>query len=119
MEILCLGLSHHTAPVELRERFAIPDGEIAAATMQLKTAPGVSEAVVISTCNRVEIYLAAEEAGAGFAAVSEYLAARAEAPDSEHFFQHPTAQCVRHLFRGVSGIDSMVLGETEILGQVK
>ena len=61
MEILCLGLSHHTAPVELRERFAIPDGEIAAATAQLKAAPGVAEAVVISTCNRVEIYLAAEQ----------------------------------------------------------
>ena len=119
MEILCLGLSHHTAPVELRERFAIPDGEIAAAATQLKTAPGVSEAVVVSTCNRVEIYLAAEQAGAGFAAVSDYLAARAVAPDSEHFFQHATAQSVRHLFRVVSGIDSMVLGETEILGQVK
>jgi glutamyl-tRNA reductase len=119
MEILCLGLSHHTAPVELRERFAIPDGEIAAATMQLKAAPGVAEAVVVSTCNRVEIYLAAEEAAAGFAAVADFLAARAVAPDSEHFFQHPTAQTVRHLFRVVSGIDSMVLGETEILGQVK
>ena len=119
MEILCLGLSHHTAPVELRERFAIPDGEIAHAAVQLKAAPGVSEAVVVSTCNRVEIYLAAEEIGAGFAAVSDYLAARAVAPDSEHFFQHPTAQTVRHLFRVVSGIDSMVLGETEILGQVK
>jgi glutamyl-tRNA reductase len=119
MEILCLGLSHHTAPVELRERFAIPDGEIAAATAQLKAAPGVSEAVVVSTCNRVEIYLAAEQAAAGFAAISDYLAARAAAPDSEHFFQHATAQSVRHLFRVVSGIDSMVLGETEILGQVK
>jgi glutamyl-tRNA reductase len=119
MEILCLGLSHHTAPVELRERFAIPDGEIANATARLKAAPGVAEAVVVSTCNRVEIYLAAEQAAAGFAAVSEYLAARAVPPDSEHFFQHATAQSVRHLFRVVSGIDSMVLGETEILGQVK
>ena len=119
MEILCLGLSHHTAPVELRERFAIPDGEIATAAAQLKAAPGVSEAVVISTCNRVEFYLAAEPAAAGFTAVAEYLTARAAAPDGEHFFQHATAQSVRHLFRVVSGIDSMVLGETEILGQVK
>jgi glutamyl-tRNA reductase len=119
MEILCLGLSHHTAPVELRERFAIPEGEIATAATHLRTAPGVSEAVVISTCNRVEIYVAADQAGAGFAAVSDFLAARAAAPDSEHFFQHATAQSVRHLFRVVSGIDSMVLGETEILGQVK
>ena len=119
MEIVCLGLSHHTAPVELRERFAIPDAEIDAASAQLKAAPGVSEAVVVSTCNRVEFYLAAEQAAAGFAAVAEYLTARAAAPDSEHFFQHATAQSVRHLFRVASGLDSMVLGETEILGQVK
>ena len=119
MEIICLGLSHHTAPVDLRERFAIPDGEIAAAATHLKTVPGVSEAVVVSTCNRVEIYVAAEQAVAGFAAVAEYLRARAAAPEGEHFFQHATAQSVRHLFRVVSGLDSMVLGETEILGQVK
>jgi glutamyl-tRNA reductase len=119
MEILCLGLSHHTAPVELRERFAIPEGEIAAVAGQLKSAPGVSEAVIVSTCNRVEFYLAAEQAGAGFSAVSDYLVSRAAAPDAEHFFQHATEQSVRHLFRVVSGLDSMVLGETEILGQVK
>ncbi len=119
MEIVCLGLSHHTAPVELRERFAIPDAEIAAVSSQLKAAPGVSEAVVVSTCNRVEFYLAAEQAAAGFAAVAEYLTTRAAAADSGHFFQHATAQSVRHLFRVASGLDSMVLGETEILGQVK
>lgn len=119
MEILCLGLSHHTAPVELRERFAIPDAEIAATAMQLKAVPGVSEAVVVSTCNRVEFYIAAEQASVGFAAMSDYLAAHFAAPDHEHFFQHPTAQSLRHLFRVVSGLDSMVLGETEILGQMK
>ena len=120
MEILCLGLSHHTAPVDLRERFAIPDGEVANAAAQLKTAPGVSEAVVVSTCNRVEFYLVAEESAAGFNAVADFLAARAAtSPEGEHFFRHATAQSVRHLFRVVSGLDSMVLGETEILGQVK
>jgi glutamyl-tRNA reductase len=119
MEILCLGLSHHTAPVDLRERFAIPDSSIASVAGQLKASPGVSEAVVVSTCNRVEFYLAAEDTSAGFAAVAELMISRDTSPEGEHFFRHHTAQSVRHLFRVVSGIDSMVLGETEILGQVK
>jgi glutamyl-tRNA reductase len=82
-------------------------------------APGVSEAVVVSTCNRVEFYVAAEQAAQGFGAVNEYLATRLAEPPGGAFFQHPTAHAIRHLFRVVSGLDSMVLGETEILGQVK
>ncbi len=119
MEIVCFGLSHHTAPVDLRERFAIADGEAAALATQLKAAHGVGEAVIVSTCNRVEFYLAAEEPAAALAAVEQFLNTRAASSEREHFFQHPTAQSVRHLFRVVSGLDSMVLGETEILGQVK
>ena len=119
MEIVCFGLSHHTAPVDLRERFAIADGEAAELTARLKAAPGVGEAVIVSTCNRVEFYVAAEEQAAALAAVEAFLVTRAASADREHFFQHSTAQSVRHLFRVVSGIDSMVLGETEILGQVK
>ncbi len=119
MEILCLGLSHHTARQDLREKFAIRESEATAVATQLLAAPGVSEAVVLSTCNRVEFYVAAEQTAQGFAAVNEFLTARlAEAP-GEAFFQHPTAAAIRHLFRVVSGLDSMVLGETEILGQVK
>ena len=119
MEIVCFGLSHHTAPVDLRERFAIADGEAAELTARLKAAPGVGEAVIVSTCNRVEFYVAAEEQAAALAAVEAFLVTRAASADREHFFQHSTAQSVRHLFRVVSGLDSMVLGETEILGQVK
>ena len=118
-QLLCLGLSHHTAPVDLREKFAILDGEVAALATQLRGAPGVQEAVVLSTCNRVEFYLAAEESEQGFAALSEVMAARGAAPDAEGFRRLTTAATIRHLFRVVSGLDSMVLGETEILGQVK
>jgi glutamyl-tRNA reductase len=119
MEILCLGLSHHTAPVDLREKFAIRDTEASTVARQLLATPGVSEAVVVSTCNRVEFYIAAEQAPQGFASVNEFLNSRlAEAP-GEAFFQLPTPAAIRHLFRVVSGLDSMVLGETEILGQVK
>jgi glutamyl-tRNA reductase len=119
MEILCLGLSHQTAPVELREKFAVPDAEIGSAAAQLKAAPGVSEALIVSTCNRVEYYVAAEDAAAGFDAVRNFVAARVAAPEGDAFFRHTTANSIRHLFRVVSGLESMVLGETEILGQMK
>ena len=119
MEILCLGLSHHTASVDLREKFAIRETEVTTVASQLLAAPGVSEAVVVSTCNRVEFYVAAEEAPQGFAAVNEFLTTRLAQPPGEAFFRLPTPAAIRHLFRVVSGLDSMVLGETEILGQVK
>ncbi len=119
MHILCFGLSHHTAPVELREKFAIPDGELAAAAQALAKARGVGEAVIVSTCNRVELYVAAEDPVHGFAAVDEFVAARGTATYGEAFYRLPTGQSLRHLFRVVSGLESMVLGETEILGQVK
>ena len=104
MEILCLGLSHQTAPVELREKFAIPDGEVGAAAAQLRRAPGVSEAVIVSTCNRVEFYAAAEQAAAGLAAVREFVTARIAVPEAGAFFEHATEPTVRHLFRVVSGL---------------
>jgi glutamyl-tRNA reductase len=119
MQILCLGISHRSAPLEVRERFAVPDHELNAAVSQLARAPGVSEAVIVSTCNRVEYYVAAEEPLDGFQAVSEFISARVKAPEGEVFARLPTAQSIRHLFRVVSGLESMVLGETEILGQVK
>jgi glutamyl-tRNA reductase len=119
MEILCLGLSHHTAPIELREKFAVPDGELSTAAVELSKAAGVHEAVIVSTCNRVEYYVAAEDASAGLAAVRDFVAARVAPPEGEAFFRHATQNSVRHLFRVVGGLESMVLGETEILGQVK
>lgn len=119
MQILCLGLSHHTAPVELRERFAIPDGELAAAAADLSRVEGVREAVIVSTCNRVEFYVAAEESARGLAGVNAWVSARCGSPEGPAFFRSPSPESIRHLFRVVSGLDSMVLGETEILGQVK
>ncbi|MES2571986.1 MAG: glutamyl-tRNA reductase, partial [Verrucomicrobiota bacterium] len=125
MQILCLGLSHHTAPVELREKFAFPEAELAGAALQLSRAPGISEAVIVSTCNRVELYVAVEDAAGGFAAIDQFIAGRAGEASSgvaafpEAFFRFSSAQSLRHLFRVASGLESMVLGETEILGQVK
>ncbi len=119
MQILCLGLSHHTAPLELREKFAIPEGELGAAAAHLAKANGLNEAVIVSTCNRVEFYVGAEDAERGFAAMGEFLADRCGSPEAPAFFRHVTMSSIRHLFRVVCGLDSMVLGETEILGQVK
>ncbi|MDB6173043.1 MAG: Glutamyl-tRNA reductase [Chthoniobacteraceae bacterium] len=126
MQILCLGLSHHTAPIELREKFAFTEGELGAAALQLAKAPGVGEAVIVSTCNRVELYVAVEESTRGFAAIDDFIASRvgsftSSAPVAlaSAFTRLPTSQSLRHLFRVVSGLESMVLGETEILGQVK
>jgi glutamyl-tRNA reductase len=116
MQLHCLGLSHKTAAVELREKFAVADTHLGEVAAQLASLPGIHEAVVVSTCNRVEYYVAAEENG--LAAVQEFIQQRAQHA-LEPFFRLYGTESVRHLFRVVSGLDSMVLGETEILGQVK
>ncbi len=118
MEIVCLGLSHHTAPVELREKFAIPEHAVATSAVELSRQSGVSEAVIVSTCNRVELYAAGETPPEAFDALARFIAARAGEP-GDAFFRHASQRSVQHLFRVVSGLDSMVLGETEVLGQVK
>ena len=119
MEIICLGLSHHTAPIEVRERFAIPEGDLARSASDLAQLSGLGEAVIVSTCNRVEFYVATENAERGLAVVRDFVAARGVAPEGHAFFRHSSTRAIRHLFRVVSGLDSMVIGETEILGQVK
>ncbi len=119
MEILCLGLSHRTAPIELRERFAISEGHLGELSSQLAAHPDLGESVVVSTCNRVEFYVATPSPSRGFDALHAILSERGMAPEGDAFFRRLTEDGVRHLFRVVSGLDSMVLGETEILGQVK
>ena len=121
MDVLCLGLSHQTADVATRERFAFAEHELASAAQALAAKPGLGEAVIISTCNRVEFYAAAPDPTAAFSLLETFLAERAtaEPADLKFFYRYHGAESVRHLFRVVSGLESMVLGETEILGQVK
>ena len=120
MEVLCIGLSHKTAPVETRERFAVGDMHLAEFSAVLARAPGVREAVVVSTCNRVEYYAAAEDTAAALRTMSAFIADKyGDPPKPPVFAEMKSADGVRHLFRVVSGLESMVLGETEILGQVK
>jgi glutamyl-tRNA reductase len=116
MHLFCVGLSHHTANVETRERF-IGHAEI---DRVLRLNTGCSEALFLTTCNRVEVYAASEEPIPTEQIAHCLLSAGASlGEEMAAFYRHEAQQCVRHLFRVASGLDSMVIGETEILGQAK
>src|SRR2546423_10840481 len=116
MNLFCVGLSHHTAGVEMLEHFSGND-EIAC----LLRNAGCPEAVVLSTCNRVEVYGASQSriSTLDIARCLDRKIDRRVSPESAPFYRYEDRECVRHLFRVVSGVDSMVVGETEILGQAK
>lgn len=117
MNLFCVGVSHHTADVETRERFA---GHAAVDRVLLEKG-GCSEALLLTTCNRVEVYAAAEQPVATDL-IARCLRANGMEPvenEVEVFYRHEALRCVQHLFRVTSGLDSMVIGETEILGQAK
>ena len=115
MNLFCVGLSHHTANVETREFYARA-GEMEA---QLRAATGCAEALVLSTCNRVEVYAVAENAIDNQTIVRSLVATELadKADAAAGFYRHEGEDCVQHLFRVASGLDSMVVGETEVLGQ--
>src|SRR5580692_9244353 len=117
MSVFCFGLSHQTAAVDVRERFAIPASAIPEALTRLKTIPGLAEGLILSTCNRTEFYVTGEfRASQGF---FESFYRDFRSGDETHVFRLWGNHCVRHLFRVASGLESMVVGETEIFGQVK
>lgn len=121
--IVTLGLSHHSSPVELRERFAFAESRIPEALQILRQSGNIEEAVILSTCNRVEIYAVAADSHVtrGFSTVREFLAEfhNHEGPLGSEFYALTEPDSLRHLFRVAAGLDSMVMGETEILGQLK
>jgi glutamyl-tRNA reductase len=121
MDLICLGLNHRTAPVEVRERFAVMTPKLGEASQEMAALAGVSEAVVISTCNRTEFYLAADHGSETLRLTEEALIQEHGLPTDagHHFYRMERAEAARHLCRVVSGLDSMMLGETEIFGQVK
>jgi len=122
MEIVVLGISHKTAPVEVRERYSVAEWAVPEALEKLRQLDGVNGAVLLSTCNRVEIYATvAPDAGPRSAVLNSMRAALAkeDSPEHEGFYEVTSPDSVRHLFKVASGLDSMVLGETEILGQLK
>lgn len=123
MSVIVIGINHRTAPVTLREKFAFPESQIPGALERLRQSGLAREAVILSTCNRVEIYAATDSSNAEtFHALRHFLLkdhvdAQATMGDAIYTLDEP--QSLQHLFRVASGLDSMVLGETEVLGQLK
>ena len=120
--IVIVGLNHRTAPVEIRERIAFPTDNIGHALRGLVEREGIAEGVILSTCNRVEVCVLAGEPYKGTAAVKEFIASYHAIPLHElngHLYHYEGVEAIKHLFRVSSSLDSMVLGEPQILGQVK
>jgi glutamyl-tRNA reductase len=118
MPLHVLGINHHSAPLEVREKLAFPPETQSEALTALLARPGVAEAVLVSTCNRTEVYCRADDAGAVQAWLCDE-AARSGLDVTGHLYAHADREAIRHAFRVASGLDSMVLGEPQILGQVK
>lgn len=123
MNIIVVGLSHKTAPVEIRELLAIPSSRMGEAITRLCTYTGVREGVLLSTCNRVEVYAVVDELEPGFSRVQEFLADTHLSLSSEqlmpHLYWQADDRAIHHLFRVAASLDSMIVGESQILGQLK
>jgi len=122
MKLLVAGVSHKTAPVEVRERLAFSESALPAALHDLVSRQGVVEALVLSTCNRVEIVVAADDAIDPSATVSSFLQETRDVSPAAlgpSLYQHEGRGAIHHLFRVASSLDSMVVGEPQILGQLK
>ena len=121
-EIFLAGLNHKTAPVELRERIAFSQKEILHALEVLSNKPGIGEITIISTCNRVETLMVAQDKSEALENVKEFISELKQIPleqFDESLYVHEGDEAVRHIFRVAASLDSMMVGEPQILGQVK
>ncbi len=122
IDILLLGINHKTAPVELRECLAFSGEQIATALDDFGNSPHLSEMVLISTCNRVEILMATSDTALAIQTAKQYISEIKQIPVSEFenaLYVHTGEDAIRHVFRVASSLDSMVVGEPQILGQMK
>ncbi|ERI11562.1 glutamyl-tRNA reductase [Aneurinibacillus aneurinilyticus] len=122
MHILTIGLNYRTAPVEIRERFAFLEQDKPEALAKLQNTKSILECVIVGTCNRTEIYAVVDQLHTGRHFIKNYLSEWFDVPREEfidHIYIKENDAAVRHLFHVVCGLDSMVLGETQILGQIK
>jgi glutamyl-tRNA reductase len=122
MNIAVVGLTHKTAPVEVREKLSIPEPEYEGAIAQIRACPSVLEVAVLSTCNRLEIYIVMEDIESGVREIMQFLSAHSKLPIDRlrpYLFTLLHQDAVMHLLRVASGLDSLVLGEGQILAQVK
>jgi len=121
-ELLGLGVSHKTAPLELRERLSLTEGRAVSALRELTAAAGIHEAAAISTCNRTELYLIVSDPVEAESTALGVLSRQAEIRPTEllgHLYSYRSSEAARHLLRVTAGLDSMIVGEAEIQGQVK
>jgi glutamyl-tRNA reductase len=122
LHLVLVGISHRTAPVELRERVDFQARGLEVSHRALATRPALREAVVLSTCNRAELYGACEDLDAGRHAFVEFITefhGIEQQALQPHLYHLSDLDVARHLFRVASGLDSLVVGEPQILGQVK
>src|ERR1041385_961793 len=122
MKLLTTGVSHKTAPVEVRECLAFREDALPAALADLRARTGVAEAVILSTCNRVEITLTTDDAADPHSIVDGFLSDHksvSAASIGPHLYRHEGRDAIHHMFRVASSLDSMVVGEPQILGQLK
>ena len=122
MNLVLVGINHRTAPVEVRERMNIQESHLAGAVAKLAHYKGIVEALILSTCNRVEVIANIEEGAEGAALLRQFLLDYHHCdltPWEPYFYWRRQDEVVRHLFRVASSLDSMILGEPQILGQVK
>src|SRR5512135_3346593 len=122
MGILVVGLSHKSAPIEVREKLNFPEDTLPEALRKLMAYEGIRESLIISTCNRVEIYASVMESAKGIDQVKQFISdydGLSRDVLEQSLYVYPDAQGVRHTFRVASSLDSMVLGEAQILGQLK
>ena len=122
MELLVVGLNHKTAPIEIRECLAFPEDKMEEALSKVYTLPSLKENMILSTCNRVEVYAAIRETEKAIHELKEFLSQYhgiALKEFEKSLFYHVGEEAVRHIFRVASSLDSMVVGEPQILGQIK
>src|SRR5512140_2087957 len=122
MNIVVVGLSHKTASVEVREQVAFAPNHMQRPVQDLLALPDITEAIIVSTCNRVEIYATSRDIAGGMARLKRFLADYHNLPLEtleQHLYAHHGEAAIRHVFRVASSLDSMVVGEPQILGQIK
>jgi glutamyl-tRNA reductase len=122
VSVVVIGLNHRTAPLDLLERMSVGDGQLSKALHDLTTRENLSEALVLSTCNRTEVYAVAERFHGAYSDIRGFLADFSYLPPedfSDHLYVHYDSAAASHLMSVTAGLDSAVLGESEIQGQIK
>ncbi len=122
MNILVVGLNHKTAPIEVREKIAFDGPKLDQAVNILKTSDVIKENIILSTCNRVEIYAGVNEVNAGIKGIKDFISDFHKVPKDlldKSLYIHKGQEAIRHMYRVASSLDSMVVGEPQILGQLK